>query len=129
MVIKSSRSDAVIEFSMPREEFVEVSLARHDLKARRLVSLYTNPTGIAALFRSMADEWRGWSGPKSWESLEGEMALAAVHDGVGHITLRVALVNLDAGEPWKLETELELEPGALEALAKASEAHFRGSHG
>jgi hypothetical protein len=71
--------------------------------------------GLPDLFEAMASDWRGWSGAKCWESLEGELKLTATHDGLGHIALDVVLGPLY--EEWKAQGTLVLEAGSLDAPA------------
>src|SRR3954454_5528811 len=47
--------------------------------------------GLAEYLEALAKDWRGWSGERLWESLEGDVALIAVHDGHGTIRLRANL--------------------------------------
>ena len=125
MRILSTRSDVVLEFRAPREDFVEVSITRQDLTARSRVEVSIDVDGIAKFFRSMSDEWRGWSGSKSWVSLERDLRLTASHDSLGHVFLRVEL-SRDSGapDPWKVDAGLTLEAGALERIAEDAEALF-----
>ena len=38
--------------------------------------------GPESLFVAMAESWRGWSGDKSWQSLERELGLTATADSL-----------------------------------------------
>jgi len=69
--------------------------------------------GLTAFFQSLADDWRVWSGQREWTSLEGDLDLAAVHDG--HVRLAVSLRrSID----WSVTANVSIDPG--EALAAAS---------
>jgi hypothetical protein len=67
--------------------------------------------GLARLFAEMAAEWRGWEGVKSWESLEGDLGVAAEHDGLGQITIRVGLRRWEAPPEWEARADLTIDPG------------------
>ncbi len=84
------------------------------------VSAHSDPYGLVHLFKDAASEWRGWSGEKYWESLEGEFRLGLTSDNVGHITLRV-VISHDWGGPdrWRLTAELGIDAGQLESVAQA----------
>jgi len=45
---------------------------------------------LTDFFAGMNDDWRGWTGERTWEALEGELELTARHDG-GHIQIDVML--------------------------------------
>src|SRR5437870_1844415 len=47
------------------------------------------PQRWTEFFRDLAQSWRGWSGEKSHESLEGHLAVSCTSDRAGHITVRV----------------------------------------
>src|SRR5688572_26973813 len=46
---------------------------------------------ISDFLQDLADNWRGWDGPKSWESAEGHLRLEATTDALGHIFMKVTL--------------------------------------
>ena len=73
------------------------------------------PTTLEAL----AKDWRGWSHEGRWESLEGDVALIAVHDGHGTIKLRASLrTEAFAEHRWSASAELLLGAGGLDQLAR-----------
>ena len=59
---------------------------------RREVLRYSPHGQMDVLFASMAQDWRGWKGSKTWRSLDGEMSLECTSDGLGHVTVRVEIV-------------------------------------
>ena len=75
--------------------------------------------GLAEYFEGLAADWRGWSGERRWESLEGDVRLLAVHDGRGTITLRAGLqTEAFAQHRWTASAELLLDAGGLDGLAR-----------
>ncbi len=73
---------------------------------------------LAEFFASMEKSWRGWSGTRAWQSLEGELSLGAHHHG-GVIQLKVSIRRwaFDRGnDGWSAEGDLIIEPG--EELAR-----------
>lgn len=128
MQIKSSSSDTVLEFSRVEGDYFEACIRSVSHSASRRVCCYTDPEGVANLFADAAAHWRGWSGAKRWESIEGEMALELTADRTGHITLAVT-INNDLGVPdsWCLTSQLTLEAGQLEALARDAANTFRST--
>jgi hypothetical protein len=128
MQIKSSSSDAVLQFSQVEGEYFEVSLRSSSHSASKRVCCYTDPGGVASLFDDAAAHWRGWPGPKRWESIEGELALELTADRTGHITLNVTISNYLGGpDSWRVQSQLTLEAGQLEALAGDAAKTFRST--
>jgi hypothetical protein len=81
----------------------------------------TQPGAIVELLGELAENWRGWSGDRTWQSVEGDLQLSCRHDGRGHVTCTVTLQALD-GE-WRAEGDVILEAGQLDRLhAEASRA-------
>ena len=80
--------------------------------------------GPEILFREMAESWRGWSGEKSWNALEGELALTATADSQGHITVRVQVRSGSCFDGWSLTSFAFLEAGQLEFFQKRASRFF-----
>lgn len=74
--------------------------------------------GLPGYFADLADSWRGWTGPKTYRSLESELELSAVHNGLGTVTLEVTIRQPWPPE-WTVIATLDLDAGAqLQTLAK-----------
>jgi hypothetical protein len=71
--------------------------------------------GIGEFFRSMARDWRGWAGTRSWSSLEGDLEIEATADGLGHTTLLISL-TCDLVRQWRVQGTLVLDAADLERL-------------
>ena len=72
---------------------------------------------VARFFEDLARNWRGWTGEKSWESVESHIALKATADRLGHVYLQVTLRDIVAPANWRAEATLSIEAGQLEVLA------------
>lgn len=120
--LKSSNSDAALEFSDIDGDCFRITLLPRDHSATRRVYAYTDASGIARLFGEAAREWKGWKGSKHWESLEGELRLELKIDRLGHVSL-VVRIRSDRGgvDPWQLQAELGLDAGRLEGIARDAE--------
>lgn len=123
--IQSVASDAKLEFADFDGTSFKAILRSDSHFAVREVYSPTDPRGVASLFQSVAAEWRGWSGAKTWCSHEGEFGLELTSDARGHITL-LARINHDCGnaDPWRLECTLSVEAGQLEVIAKRATLFF-----
>lgn len=76
---------------------------------------------LADFFQRLADEWLGWAGARTWESLEHELELEARHE-YGHVQLRVTMRREGPGWGnlgWSVTGDLTIEPGErLSAIAR-----------
>jgi Family of unknown function (DUF6228) len=75
---------------------------------------------LARYFASLAEDWRGWSDSRIWGG--DPLCIEATHDGLGHVTLKVALSKGYLRQIWRTEVTLQLDAGALDAIARASAA-------
>ena len=82
------------------------------------------PQQWSELFRGLAKDWRGWSGEKAHESLEGHLRLACTADRTGHVTIRVRLRSMAIEDDWRAEADLHLEAGQLQSLADSATEYF-----
>jgi hypothetical protein len=73
-------------------------------------SVWEYGPGIAPFFRSLANDWKGWEGERSYSSLEGQLHLQCRHDGKGIVELQVTL-----GKPeppsWALSATMTIGAG------------------
>jgi len=80
------------------------------------------------LLSQLASSWSGWTGKKSWGSMEGELSIDATSDRTGHVTLAARLTAPWTGHveaaPWSVEARIFLEAGQLAAVAREAEAFF-----
>lgn len=96
---------------------VTVSVALEGLSARREVYLYTS-ADLRRYFNGLATAWRGWSGTRTYESIEGELLLEARHTG-SHVELHFTLQDRLSPKGWCIRGKLTLDAG--EELSRASE--------
>jgi hypothetical protein len=80
--------------------------------------LYTDAPTLTHFFRDLAENRQGWSGAKSWKSIEGDFKLDATHDGCGHVRLTISLIK-DQGEEIesRFVGNILLDFGSLERVA------------
>lgn len=76
--------------------------------------VYEHRELLAEYFADLAANWRGWEGAKEYASLEGQLSLAATHDGLGTVTMKVEL-----RQPWPPDWSFVAE------LAFGSGAHLQ----
>lgn len=81
--------------------------------------------GPETFFRDIAQSWRGWVGEKTWHALEGELALIATADSLGHITIRVQLQPTAGPDSWRTVTYAYAEAGQLDSLSSRAAKFFR----
>jgi hypothetical protein len=104
--------------------YFTVELEDPSIQAKSRVYMYRGE-GIVDLFVGMANDWKGWSGERTWESLEGEFTLACSSDKAGHVVIRVMLSEIHLPRLWQVKTEVRTEAGRLEGLATDVQSFFR----
>lgn len=125
--LTSSNSDVVFELSAIEDEYFRVSVTSRDHSATRLVYAHIRGEDLPRLFADAAKEWRGWQGPKVWESLEGELRIELSSSGLGHVTVAARLrSDPGAADLWQLDAELGLDAGQLEAVAREANKLWSG---
>lgn len=84
-----------------------------ELRAETLsasASIYALGFGdLAEFFEGMVTDWRGWSGSRTWRSLEGDLEISAEHHR--HALLRIALRGDPYRSDWRVSATIELAPG------------------
>jgi len=70
-------------------------------------------------FKSMEDNWKGWSGEKSVVAANGDMTMIATSDRLGHITMAIELLaqNLNFST-WSFSSCVVVQAGQLEGICK-----------
>jgi len=71
---------------------------------------------LPAFFKELAISWRGWTGEKTWRSLEGEFWMIATSDSLGHITIKVTLQPSAGPDVWRASTYVHIEAGQLDSI-------------
>jgi uncharacterized protein DUF6228 len=120
--LESSRDGGVFELDQRDGKRWQARLTLPGLRAVTDVdgSGYGFGEGLSMYFRRIADDWRGWDGPRAWSSLEGELDFEATHDGLGYMGLRVRMRGGLYAEDWGAEGTVWVDAGQLEALARAA---------
>ena len=71
-VLRSSNSDASVEFSALNGDYFSVTVKAHDHFASRQVYAFRDASGIAAVFAEAAKDWKGWVGAGQLEAISLE---------------------------------------------------------
>jgi hypothetical protein len=125
--LRSSNSDAAVNFSDVEGDRFRVSVVARDHSVSRIVYAYTDAFGVAALFAQAAHEWKGWDGAKVWQSIEGEMRLELSHDLRGQVTVRIRIRSDPGGaDSWQHEADIGLDAGRLDAVALSAKTLWAG---
>jgi Family of unknown function (DUF6228) len=69
---------------------------------------------IDEFFATLAADWRGWEGERSWG--QPPITLTATHDGLGHIRVTVGLEEFY--DRWRVRGELVLDAGHFDQVAR-----------
>jgi hypothetical protein len=98
------------------EVVFEVSVHTPWFTGRVHASTFVNGSP-SAMFRAMAQEWRGWKEAKSWRDLEDRVSMSGTADSRGHVSITVELTGQDYES--RLRVVLGYEAGQLEEMANA----------
>ncbi len=112
----------------PTDEFpteIEAQLRLGELRAGVQVSrnYASGFADLVAYFDGLERDWRGWAGIRRWQSLDGELAIEARHDG--HVQFEI---RLERAMWWTASGELTVEPGEqLSQVAAGLRRAFAGA--
>ncbi len=122
--IKSADGPERVELKALRRDFILVTATGTDLLASAEVAHIGGGDGLNGYWADLAKSWRGWSGEKTWRSIEGDFGFSATSDRTGHVTLKVTLAFR---APWRWQTQvvLAIEAGQLDGLAAGALAFAR----
>jgi hypothetical protein len=124
--IKSARSGTRLRLFDMQDEHLWASMSNSEFSGTIQIYMYRGLEDLVALFESMAENWRGWIGKKSWSSFEGEFVLGCMHDKLGHIAMEVEMWHgRGRWEPWYLKASLVVDAGQLEAIARDAREFLR----
>jgi hypothetical protein len=115
--LRLTLSNFVSEDQSHISESFLIEVKAYDVRAEARASTYM-AEDLGKFFQSIADDWKGWKGSKSWSTLESELELAATSDSLGHVRLEFVLRKPHNGFQWELRGALELEAGQLDRIAQ-----------
>jgi hypothetical protein len=115
-----------LRFHSRRGDYFDASVEGDGPRASVRVWGYTDCDFLVDLFESLARDWRGWEGERSWSSIEGEFSIAAGTTKAGHVTLALTLRHNDFKDHWRLDVSVFTEAGQLERIAREIATFFRG---
>ena len=122
VVIKSADTDAILKFSNPKNDYFEVTFSSSYLCASKRVWGYKGAPCefLVDLVNNLALQWKGWDGIEEWSSMVNDFKLAFISDNLGHITIKIELID----DSWKINAELKTEIGQLEQISKQIKNFF-----
>jgi hypothetical protein len=123
--IASSRGTRSLRFHNRQGDYFTASIEGDGPQAAKLVWGYTDCEFLVQLFESIALDWRGWQGERTWESIEGDLGLAVSSKSTGQITITITLCSNDGEDNWRLQVPIYSEGGQLERIAHQVAAFFR----
>ena len=72
LVVRCTDTQSMFSLERERDDYWLARLDGQGVSAQCSVYAYLGE-GIGEFFRSMARDWRGWAGTRSWSSLEGDL--------------------------------------------------------
>jgi hypothetical protein len=99
-------------------EYLPVTLRSDEIQFGITTYLYTDAPRLAQYFEDLAKDWTGWSGTRSWKSIEGDFVLAARHDGIKCVKIEVSLIRNQGEESQSTYVgNVQIDLGALSKVA------------
>jgi hypothetical protein len=121
--LRSDEGDALARFSYEAEDedfgLLVVELESPVLRAKHATTSLRGD-GLDAFLGRLAGDWRGWEGPRSWQTLRPEVGIDAVHQG-----RRVELSVFISADDSEARLRIALAPGEpLNRAARDAAALF-----
>jgi len=117
-------TDFTGEFEPSQSNYFTVTVIVDTVKASRKV--YTDaPEEVVNFFDYLAKHWQGWTGESKYESIEGEFALTAEHNGKSVVSLQINLRSFFPDNDWFLSATIQIELGQLETISKQVREFFK----
>ncbi|MDQ0753861.1 hypothetical protein QF034_008092 [Streptomyces africanus] len=92
----------------PMRDFI---VTAHSEAVRIEVSVRTwSGDGLDVFLAELAEEFRGWNGPRTWRSLERDLTLSAEHVG-SRVRLTWGLHDRFPDDDWRFEATTDHSPG------------------
>ena len=117
-------TDFIGEFEPSQSNYFTVAVIIDTVKASRKVYL-DQPEKIVNFFDFIARHWQGWSGESKYESIEGELAFIAEHNGKSAVNLQINLRSFYPENDWFLSATIQIELGQLETISKQVSDFFK----
>lgn len=127
VILKSAHDGTTLEFFERGGGYFLVRISGPNMQATAKFYEY-EPAHLKRFFSDLAANSKGWPAKKEWGSLEGELALSATADSLGHISLAVQLRSGPYPLDWKLSAMILLEAGQLDRLAASVAAFVENSN-
>lgn len=107
-------------------EYLEVRYQTNGIEISTKPYLYTDGVELANFFKSIASEWQGWAGIKTWASIESDFELEATNNGTNSVDLVFNLRKNDgADDDWTFKGRIKIELGALDKIAEDVERLYQ----
>jgi hypothetical protein len=122
--IRSSSGRRGLRFHSRDGDYFVASIEGDGPQASVRVWGYTDCHLLVDLFASIARDWQGWQGERTWASIEGEFRITATTSRLGRVTLKVELAHTDGEDDWRLTVPVFTEAGQLDAVARRVASFF-----
>lgn len=122
--INSTQNGRSLTFSEYSADYFKVEIFDESISAVKKVWGYTDTFTLVDLFASIAHDWKGWDGKRKWESIEGDLIIAASSDKLGHIRIEICIRNNDLENDWMIQAPIYLDSGSLDAIAQSIDRFF-----
>ena len=88
-------------------------------------ALSAHGDGLDTFLASLAEDWRGWDGTRTWDALEHGMTIEATHHG-SRVELLFIVRRDYKPDAWQARFPVFVAPGeSLSRLAKTTSEYFK----
>ena len=115
-LIKSANSASTLLLNNKSPNCFDVSIETPGLRATKKVCIYDCgwSNGFLDFFGHIASHSKPWAGAETWEPIDGNIRLRATCDALGHVELKIYLMDGFASiDDWSLECSIFVDFGML----------------
>ena len=123
-IVKSAETDAQLVFSQRVGDDFSVEFQSQQLQIVHPVCGYTDPQGVARLFKELAAYSKPWQGHRVYQSIEQEFSISASCSSLGAVSLAVVFSRIGVRHEWSATTSIQIEFGQLTMLASNAQRFF-----
>ena len=102
MITLGSKTDGVILSDFTLSGFTAVCESQ-DIRSRVHVWCHEDVESLLFLLSSLEDDWKGWTGTKSFHSVEGDFVLEATSQSLGGAKITISMKTVCNDFPWSMK--------------------------
>ena len=113
-----------LEIGPRNGEYLDILFSSQNVKVSTKSYLYRDAEELSTFFKSLAANWKGWEGCKTWHSIESDIHFEAIHNNLGAIILKFQIQQDQTSNPWAFKGQISIELGMLQSISENAEKIF-----